>query len=167
MNGRKLMRLAHGLLCLCLVVVLGLAVAGCGSGAPTTETPGSPETAGPTETASLPASLDPYSAGGLAQGGPPPTASGTVQVPQGQASGTVQVPQGQVAKVFAEPYLNSTVVTTLSSGTAVEILCTARGDTVSNVSGQTSDLWDKTQYGYLPDVNVNTGTSQPVASSCS
>lgn len=83
-------------------------------------------------------------------------------------SGTVYVPQGEVAKVFADPYLDSAVVTTLDSGTVVEIVCTAQGDTVSNeVSGATSSLWDKTQDGYIPDVNVETGTAQPVAPSCS
>jgi hypothetical protein len=83
-------------------------------------------------------------------------------------SGTIYVPQGEAAKVFAEPYLNSTVVTTLGNSTTVEILCTAQGDTVSNEgSGAMSSLWDKTQYGYIPDVNVNTGTTKPVAPSCS
>ena len=88
--------------------------------------------------------------------------------PAPSPSGTVYVPQGEVAKVFAEPYLNSAIVTTLNSGTVVEILCTAQGDTVSNeVSGATSSLWDKTQDGYISDVNVDTGTTQPVAPSCS
>ena len=83
-------------------------------------------------------------------------------------SGTVYVPQGKVARVFAEPYLDSAVVGTLNGGTVVEILCTAQGDKVSSgVSGGTSSLWDKTQYGYIPDVNVDTGTTQPAAGSCS
>ncbi len=83
-------------------------------------------------------------------------------------SGTVYAPQGEVAKVFAEPSLDSAVVTTLDSGTVVEILCTTQGDTVSNeASGATSSLWDKTQAGYIPDVIVDTGTTQPVAPSCS
>ena len=83
-------------------------------------------------------------------------------------SGTVYVPQGEVAKVFAEPYLDSAVVATLDSGALVEILCTAQGDLVSSdVSGARSTLWDKTRGGYIPDVNVDTGTTQPVARSCS
>jgi hypothetical protein len=83
------------------------------------------------------------------------------------ASGVVDVPQGQVAKVFAEPLLSSTVVRVLPDGADVEILCTAQGDEVTNDSGTTSSLWDDTQYGYLPDVVVNTGSNSPVAPSCS
>jgi SH3 domain-containing protein len=82
------------------------------------------------------------------------------------SSGIISVPEGQVARVFAEPSLSSTVVTTLPKGTKVEVLCTAQGDTVASDSGAVSSLWDKTQYGYLPDVNVYTGTDQAVAPSC-
>ena len=82
------------------------------------------------------------------------------------ASGFVLVPQGKRAKVFTEPSLSSTVVSSLPRGAAVQILCTAQGDTVVSDSGATSTLWDKTQYGYLPDVLVDTGTDQPVADSC-
>lgn len=94
--------------------------------------------------------------------GPTMTPSASTSAP----TGTVYVPQGEVAKVYTEPSVSSAAVTTLSGGTVVEILCTAQGDTVTNTAGQSSSLWDDTQYGYIPDVNVDTGTTQPVAAAC-
>jgi hypothetical protein len=76
--------------------------------------------------------------------------------------GTVNAPKGQGSDVFAEPYLNSAVVATLDSGTIVLILCTTQGETVYNpVSRDTSNLWDKTKYGYIPDVNLDDDTTTP------
>jgi hypothetical protein len=97
---------------------------------------------------------------------PEPPATSAPSTPTTTPSGVVVVPQDKVANVFAEPSLSSKVLGSLPRGTAVQILCTARGDTVANDSGAESSLWDKTQFGYLPDVVIDTGTDQPVADNC-
>ena len=89
--------------------------------------------------------------------------------PQGHAPappGIVSVPEGQVAKVFADPSLSSAVLTTLPRGSAVAIICTAHGEKVG-ISGRSSSIWDKTQYGYLPAAYVHTGTRQAAPPGCS
>jgi hypothetical protein len=132
-----------------IALILILFCSSCGSSSATNAGP-------PAESASAAA----------ANPGPPVESGPAVAQASSSASGTVDVPEGQVAKVFSEPSLTSTVVTTLDSGTEVEVVCTAQGDTVSNASGATSSLWDETQYGYLPNVNVDTDTTQPVVPSC-
>lgn len=76
------------------------------------------------------------------------------------------VPAGHAAKVFREPSLSSAVAATLSNDTKVYIDCTVRGDMVTNSWGTSSDLWDHLHSGYIPDVNVDTGSSRPVARDC-
>lgn len=137
------------------VLLITLAVvwfgSACGAGNPEVPAPA------PTSLAANPPVPEPPAS-------PPPTASG---VPASStASGFVLVPQGKRAKVFTKPSLSSKVVGSLPPGVAVQILCTDQGDTVVSDSGATSSLWDKTQYGYLPDVLVDTGTDRPVADSC-
>jgi hypothetical protein len=81
-------------------------------------------------------------------------------------SGTVVVPEGSSYDyVFQVPSLNSTVTAQLSNGQSVQISCTVQGEAVSD-NGQTSSLWDKTGNGYIPDVNVYTGTDQPTMPNC-
>jgi hypothetical protein len=82
------------------------------------------------------------------------------------ATGTVVVPQGSSYDyVFQVPSLSSTVTAELSNGQSVQIQCTVQGEAVSD-NGDTSSLWDKTDTGYIPDVNVYTGTDQPTMPNC-
>lgn len=78
---------------------------------------------------------------------------------------TVSVPSGQVANVYANPTADSTILGTLGNGNSVLILCTTQGEVVTG-NGHSSGLWDNTKYGYIPDVNVYTGTDQPTMPSC-
>jgi hypothetical protein len=78
---------------------------------------------------------------------------------------TIWLTSGGTARVFAAPSLSSPIVTELPPGTLVFIYCTVRGESVTN-NGTTSTLWDRIDDGYVPDVNVRTGTDQPVRPSC-
>jgi LasA protease len=49
----------------------------------------------------------------------------------------------------------------------VSIVCTARGEQVS-AGGSSSDLWDRiSSGGFVPDVQVDTGSNDPVMPACS
>jgi len=78
----------------------------------------------------------------------------------------VVVPAG-LSDIYAYQYpsTSSNVVNRLVSDQAVRIECTAQGDEVSE-NGQTSSLWDGTNYGYIPDVEVYTGTNQATMPNC-
>jgi hypothetical protein len=84
------------------------------------------------------------------------------------ATGTIQVPQGySTIYVYEQPTPSSTVVGQLADGSAINIICTAQGDVVTNPdTGQSSSLWDSTGEGYIPDVFVYTGTNQATIGSC-
>lgn len=84
------------------------------------------------------------------------------------ATGIVMAPQGYNAlNVFEQPSLSSSVVAEIADGTTIGILCTAEGDVVTNSdNGQISSLWDSTSEGFVPDVYVDTGTTQPTMGSC-
>lgn len=84
------------------------------------------------------------------------------------ATGTIMAPQGDTTLyVFEQPSLNSPVVAEIADGTTIGILCTAEGDVVTNPdTGQSSSLWDSTSEGFVPDVDVDTGTNQPTMGSC-
>jgi hypothetical protein len=84
------------------------------------------------------------------------------------ATGIIMAPQGDTAlNVFEQPSPNSPIVAEIADGTTIGILCTAEGDVVTNQdTGQSSSLWDSTSEGFVPDVYVDTGTSQPTMSSC-
>ena len=68
--------------------------------------------------------------------------------------------------VYELPYSSSAVVGAVIAGDIVEIVCTEAGEWVVNIDGIGSDLWDNVGYGYVPDVVVDTGTSQAVAPAC-
>jgi uncharacterized protein YraI len=68
--------------------------------------------------------------------------------------------------VYSGPSDSGTPATTLGNGTVVRIYCAAQGETVTNNSGQSSSLWDDTQYGYIPDIDIDTGGAQPVVAEC-
>lgn len=68
--------------------------------------------------------------------------------------------------VYADIHTGSDIVGYLEAGETVEIQCTDIGEWLSNPDGMESDLWDFIGYGYVPDVVVDTGTSQAVAPLC-
>jgi len=68
--------------------------------------------------------------------------------------------------VYELPYSSSAVVGAVVAGDIVEIVCTEAGEWVVNIDGMGSDLWDNVGYGYVPDVVMDTGTSQAVAPAC-
>jgi LasA protease len=75
--------------------------------------------------------------------------------------------RGLDVNVFAEPRTDSDIVDSVADGEAVLISCTARGEVVEfPEAGATSDLWDYTGQGYVPDVFIDTGTNEPVRPSC-
>jgi len=102
---------------------------------------------------------------GAASPDPTPLAQADVHHP---GTGYVVVGSDYTASVFKMPTTTSTIVTKLSDGARVTILCTAEGDSVTSpVTGGTSSLWDgTTDGGFIPDVLVDTGTDQPTAPNC-
>jgi hypothetical protein len=75
---------------------------------------------------------------------------------------------GLGADVFQAPQTTSVVLDHLVDGTAVSIICTARGEFVSSlVTGYTSDLWNyTTASGFIPDAVLDTGTNAPTMPDC-
>lgn len=99
----------------------------------------------------------------------PPTASpaGSIATTQPSAAiGTIIVQPGNVAQVFATPSTIAAVVSTLSNGTSVRIICTVQSEVVT-ANNSSSSLWDRIEIGYVPDVNIYTGTNEPTMPSCS
>jgi hypothetical protein len=82
------------------------------------------------------------------------------------ATGIVWLPTSMIEYVRSGPSLTAQAVTSVRGGTRIQILCTIYGDSVHNRQGQVSALWDKIQTGYVPDVDVNTGTTQPTMPAC-
>jgi hypothetical protein len=77
------------------------------------------------------------------------------------------VPAGYtVALVHEGQWLTTPVTARLVRGTRVRIYCTVQGGLVTGPAGHQSTLWDKIDFGYIPDADVNTGTRQPVRGNC-
>jgi molecular chaperone DnaK (HSP70) len=69
--------------------------------------------------------------------------------------------------VYESPSLSAATVYALSAGETVRIRCTCSGDPVqNNVTGQVSTLWNGIDGGYVPDVMLNTGTTEPTMPPC-
>jgi hypothetical protein len=102
----------------------------------------------------------------LSPPGPTPSPVVTTSAPPiASFTGYILMPEGYDAQVFERPSLSSTVLTQLPKGSAVAIFCTIQGESVTS-NGVTSSVWNSTPYGFIPDVNVNTGTNQPAMPSC-
>ncbi|MCO6010081.1 hypothetical protein NE236_34445 [Actinoallomurus purpureus] len=83
------------------------------------------------------------------------------------AIGAIMVPAGYTAAlVHAGQWLNTPVTARLVRGTRVRIYCTVQGGLVAGPTGHQSTLWDRIDGGYIPDVDVDTGTQQPVRGNC-
>lgn len=55
----------------------------------------------------------------------------------------------------------------LTAGERVEIYCTVIGEPVQNLeTGLVSDLWNRVDRGYVPDVMIDTGTTGPTMPPC-
>lgn len=81
--------------------------------------------------------------------------------------GTVLIGEGSYAYFFAEPSTLSDITGELPHGAPVEILCTVQGEVVTSpVTDYSSSLWNGTPYGFIPDVNVDTGTFQATMPNC-
>lgn len=82
------------------------------------------------------------------------------------SSGVVMTSPGYVAKVFSVPSVQASVQGTLANGATVSIKCTVEGD-VATFGGKSSSLWNSIlPSGYLPDVEVNTGSEQATMPKC-
>ena len=82
------------------------------------------------------------------------------------SSGVVMTSPGYVANVFSVPSVLGPVQGRLANGANVSIECTVDGD-VATFGGKSSSLWNKiVPSGYLPDVEVNTGSEQPTMPKC-
>jgi hypothetical protein len=80
--------------------------------------------------------------------------------------GVVMASPGYAVKVFSTPSLQAPYQGTLANGANVLIKCTVEGD-VATFGGKSSSLWNNIlSGGYLPDVNVNTGSDQPTMPKC-
>jgi hypothetical protein len=101
---------------------------------------------------------DPVSDGG----GSPQTAPGAPAT----FVGVVQFAGGEFAYVYQLPSLSAPRIGALMNGTNVTILCTTQGSAVLRSDGMISSLWDRIDQGYIPDVNVYTGTDQPTVRNC-
>jgi hypothetical protein len=67
--------------------------------------------------------------------------------------------------VHAAQWLTAPVTAQLGNGARVQISCTVQGGLVMD-NGHQSTLWDKIDGGYVPDVDVYTGTDQPIKPNC-
>lgn len=84
----------------------------------------------------------------------------------GGTGGSTGVAMGPVY-VYESPSLNASVVSALDTGQSVDIICTCQGDEVQNLqTGSVSTLWNGVAGGYVPDVMLNTGTSEPTMPPC-
>ena len=81
--------------------------------------------------------------------------------------GRIYGDSGKSVPVLDSPSVNGSVLGTYADGTLVEIECTTEGDAVQRADGRTSSLWDRTPYGYIPDMYINTGTNDPTMPDCS
>jgi hypothetical protein len=86
----------------------------------------------------------------------------------GCGCGSIMVPAGSPgAYVYSAPSLTSAKVGALAAGANVAITCTTRGQTVSRPDmSHSSNLWDWVGSGFVSDMYVDTGTTQPVAPPC-
>lgn len=88
--------------------------------------------------------------------------------PSGAATGTVM----QRTQKMSEPNLTSDQLGWHEKGTVVSLFCFKRGQPVQghfsfNIPGGWDDLWYKTADGsYIADVDVETGTLEPVTGDC-
>ena len=82
-----------------------------------------------------------------------------------KASGTIMVANGYVANVYEAQWLSTPIVAQLGNGAEVSISCTLQGESVT-ANGNTSSLWNKIAEGFVPDVNVDTGTRQATMPTC-
>lgn len=78
---------------------------------------------------------------------------------QADAPATVGNTDGKGLTVRETPYLSGAKVTTAATGDTVDIACQAYGDSVTNLAGFESDLWDYSTAldGYLADAYMDTG----------
>lgn len=100
---------------------------------------------------------------------PPASSSPLPPLPEPPPSvGYIMVGSGYTAYVFEMPSLDAGIVTEVSDGSEVHILCTTQGESVTSpVTGYTSSLWNfTTDGGFIPDVAVATGTDQPTMPNC-
>lgn len=119
---------------------------------------------GPTEPPATPAPSTVDGKGG-ANGPDQPSLSPAPDTPSA-AAGRI-VAQTSPVYAFSEPSTAADVVQQFAGGEGVSIVCTARGEQVT-ASGSTSDLWDRISGGgYVPDVQVETGSNDPVMPDCS
>lgn len=86
-------------------------------------------------------------------------------------TGRVMIPPGWVEHVRVYPTVHAEIIAELQNGVPVTILCVAQGDVViGSISENQSSLWDRVDIGnatgYLPDVDVFTGTNEAQAPNC-
>ncbi|MFF4607665.1 peptidase [Streptomyces sp. NPDC001339] len=92
---------------------------------------------------------------------------GAATVMAAAGPGSFQVAPGYRLKVRTGPSTANPVVRQLADGAWVQIQCQRRGERVSGPCG-TTDIWDNIGPGqYISDAYVRTGSSGPVAPSCS
>ena len=99
----------------------------------------------------------------------PPSSAPTAAPAAAESAGypaTVLVPAGQAAFVYTDPVTTATTVGQLYSGVSIYLFCSVQGEYVVDSRGVASSLWYRTETGYVPDVHLNTGTTQSVTGPC-
>ncbi|GAA4963415.1 hypothetical protein WHI96_19575 [Pseudonocardia tropica] len=79
---------------------------------------------------------------------------------------SVLVPAGQGALIYSNPLSTAPTVGQANSGVLINLFCSVQGEYVVNSQNVGSTLWYRTETGYIPDVNLNTGTNQSVTAGC-
>jgi hypothetical protein len=75
--------------------------------------------------------------------------------------------------LFDDVSTSAGIVTDMPAGQVVNVLCTMQGESVtSEINGYTSSLWNgvsignTSTVGFVPDVYVDTNTTQPTMPNC-
>ncbi|GAA1864382.1 hypothetical protein GCM10009772_44880 [Pseudonocardia alni subsp. carboxydivorans] len=96
--------------------------------------------------------------------GPPPDPS--VSAAPAPFVASVLVPAGHGALIYSDPLSTAPTVGQVNSGVSINLFCSVQGEYVVNSQNVGSTLWYRTETGYVPDVNLNTGTNQSVTVAC-
>ncbi|GAB3256694.1 M23 family metallopeptidase [Chitinimonas naiadis] len=87
--------------------------------------------------------------------------------PQPGKTATVTTPNANMTvNIRSAPNLQASIVTTVSNGAQVRLVCYANGDAVNGTWGSTT-LWNRLDTGnWISDGFVDTGSNQPVVPAC-
>lgn len=105
------------------------------------------------------------------QQSPPSPAASTGDPSYEPITAPITAPDGYDVKLRWGVDSTAPVVASLPNNYPVKIICTAEGQTIQRPDGVTSSLWDGVAIGndvggFVPDVYVYTGSTQPMMPNC-